>query len=96
MTASSRLEAEPIVAARLRLNQEVGGLLRPMTAEPHYTQILSVVEALIDRVNQEAAPALVTLLEVLVDQVAAYEAILYPPARSTVPNMLAFLLSNGF
>lgn len=91
------VEAEPIVAAWLRLDTEVDGFLRPITTEAQYTQTLSLVEALIDRVNKNAVPTLAALLEVLIDQVAAYEATIYTPTRSTVPHMLGFLMqNNGF
>lgn len=85
---------EAVFNAWLRLDQEVSGLLRPITTEANHTRALSLIEPLMTRVSQDAAHPLSALLGLLIHRIAAYEALTFPLPEVSMSRRLGFLMEQ--
>lgn len=88
-------DMERLTTAWSGLDSELLALLRPITDDTHYRQVLDAVSALMERLqDSDGGSPLGSLLELLVDRVTAYEAELLPVPERSPRGALAYLMED--
>jgi HTH-type transcriptional regulator/antitoxin HigA len=70
-------------------------LLRPLTTEAQYAQALEVIDSLMERIGDSQDDPLLTLLELLVERVHAYEEVRHALPDAPPNRLLEFLMDQN-